>query len=285
MYKSLPHNSKLNGPKTTQRVSDFDEILVHQRALYENALTKAFKSGGNLGMEDLRPWDCGVFVKNAFYYVAIDPVLFGAAPGEQPGRGTYIQIYYIGTLRGERSTYIMPVTPEGKVVMNLVARYNVDQPCIECPGTVTRPDETREQAITRLFTTKLGRDGCLKLTDIGRFSSERGAIGDHVDYLIAVVGPQSKPATDPIYAEFVELTIDELLELTKSGEWKHPESGLVYKATDDYLRNGLFAAIQGGALAQLALEFPALKTWGPAVAASLVGEWNSVLNPPRRDDE
>lgn len=283
LYKTLPHGSKLNGPDTIQRVSDLDEILVHQQALYENALTKAFESGGNLRMEDLRPWDCGVFVKNAFYCVTIDPVLFGAAPGKQPGRGTYIQIHYIGTLRGERSTYFMPITLDGKIVLNLVGRYNVDQLCIECPGTVTRSSEKRDEAISRLFKEKLGRDGCHKLADIGRFSAERGAIGDHVDYLIAIVGPQTKEATDPIYAKYVELTIDELLALTKTGEWKHPENGRVYKATDDYLRNGLFAAIQGGALAQLALEFPALKAWGPAVSASLMEEWNRVLNPPRRE--
>lgn len=283
VYKTLPHSSRLSGPKTSQRVSDLSEIVPHQQALYEGALTKVLEKGGSIHMVDLRPYDCGVFVNNAFYYVAIDPVLFGAAPGKQPTRGTYIQIHYSGTLRGERSTYVMPVTPEGKVVMNLVARYNVDQLCIGCPGTVTRPDETRDQAITRLFQEKLGRQGCLKLAEIGRFSSERGAIGDHVDYLLAVIGPQTGNATDPIYAEFVELTIDELLSLAKTGEWKHPESGLTYKATDDYLRNGLFAAIHGGALAQLALEFPALKPWGPAVAASLMEEWNRVLSPPRRE--
>jgi hypothetical protein len=179
----------------------------------------------------------------------------------------------------------MPITPEGKIIMNVMSRYNVDQLCIECPGTVTRPTERREGAIARLFNEKLGRDGCIKLAELGRFSSERGMLGDHVDYLIAVVGPQTKEATDPIYAKFVELTIDDLLEVTKTAEWKHPQSGLVYRATDDYLRNGLFAAIQGGALAQLAIDFPALKTWGPAVSASLMDAWNRVLNPPRRTEE
>lgn len=281
-YKDFPFKgAPWTGPGTIERVSGLDAIVEHQKALYVQALTRAAQTGQLPFMVDLRPHDVGIFVQNSFYVVRIDPVRFGTASGV-PALGTYIQVHYAGTAKGEVSQFVLPVTAAGKIVCNLLYRYNLDTPVLECPGTVTRAGEDAANATDRLFKEKLGRAEAIQTFPLQALASERGAIGDRVQYVMALVGSQSRPATDPIYANLVEVEIGDLLRGLRLGWWEHPATGQIYSLIDDYMRNALLMAFESGCVARLARDYPDFAAWGIEMNRHLFSDWSAITSPDRR---
>jgi ADP-ribose pyrophosphatase len=123
-------------------------------------------------------------------------------------------------IRHPGAAVILPVTDDGRVLMVRQFRYPVAEPLLELPAGTLEPDEDPRECAARELVEETGWRAA-SLHDLGWFFSTPGFTDERL-YGVLATG-LSRVATGPAgdddeSIEVVELSLEELLRLTRDGE-------------------------------------------------------------------
>lgn len=193
----------------------------------------------------------GLIWENPWYVVLNEPVLFPSPRGRQgdPIPGSYMRILFKGDLAGQKSVFMLVMTEDGQIILNITYRSTVRDWAVEGPGTATKEGETHEQAILRCAREKIGR----KLITIqslgppGGVISERGIMGTAVPvYLVTVSNEEGEKPSDLNFRNHVILKPCEVMDGFRRGYIYCDGRRCVCQ--DSYTSYALFLALLEGQL-------------------------------------
>ena len=142
------------------------------------------------------------------------------------------------TVTKETAVWILPVTPQGEIVLCYSYRYTVDDWCWELPAGGVKPGQTLEDAALEELHEEVGGT-CQTLEHAGRFYTANGICNEEGHFFIATGVTLGAPAHEP--AEVIQIhtrPIDEVLQMARNGEVTDAPSALVLLLCAEKL-NGL----------------------------------------------
>lgn len=190
----------------TEVVGNYKEILEIEKSLQKKYSDRGLPaSWGDLGAVFENPW----------YVFLNEPVYF---PHKENLRekiaGSYLRVLFKGEIEGEKSLLCLPVLDSGDFILTVSYRTTVRNWVIEAPGTVTKENETHEQALQRCIREKLGHK-LLETSVLSKegFISERGIMGASVPVYLAKIGEkQIQKPTDLNVRQVVKISLEKLKE-------------------------------------------------------------------------
>jgi hypothetical protein len=175
-----------------------------------------------------------------------DAVLFPPKKGEsEPIEGTYIRMVYGGQLKGNVGVFLLPMTKDKKIVLNIAFRHSIRAFTLEGAGTIAKAGESIEESAKRCMHDELGCEAVsiTKLTD--NFVPERGLLDGFVPiYAVEVELPDNAEVSDPTVRGHIALSKEEYLAAVKNGTYKM--NGQTYIFNDGYTNTAVLLAMAHG---------------------------------------
>ncbi len=140
------------------------------------------------------------------------------------------------TIVKETAVWILPVTPDGKIVLLRHYRYTVDDWCWEIPAGGVKPGQTVEEAAREELREEIG-GRAQSLEKLGRFYTANGICNEEGYYFLATGVSLGIAAHEP--AELMEIhptPIAEVLRMTRAGQITDASSALVILLCETRLR-------------------------------------------------
>jgi ADP-ribose pyrophosphatase len=131
------------------------------------------------------------------------------------------------TIEKETAVWILPITPQGEIVLCYSYRYTVDDYCWELPAGGVKPGQTIEEAALEELHEEVG-GSCQTLEHGGQFYTANGICNEVGHYFLATGVTLGEPAHEP--AELIEIhrkPIGEVLHMAQSGQLSDAPSALV----------------------------------------------------------
>ncbi len=165
-------------------------------------------------------WSC------PWYSVRQDEII---TPDGRPG------IY--NTVETTDAVWIVPVTPEGQIVMIYNYRYTVDDWCWEVPAGSVKPGQTVEEAAREELLEEVGGTA-VSLQKIGQFYTANGFCNEVGHYFLATgvtLGATNHESTEVM--DIRPLPIDEALRMARAGEISDGTAVLALLLSESTLRD------------------------------------------------
>ncbi|MCP4426275.1 MAG: NUDIX hydrolase [Chloroflexi bacterium] len=146
-------------------------------------------------------WSC------PWYSVRQDEII---TPDGRPG------VY--NTIAKSDAVWIVPVTPNGQIVMIHNYRYTVDDWCWEVPAGGVKPGQTLEEAAREELLEEVGGTA-VALQKFGQFYSANGICNEMGHYYLATgvtLGATNHESTEVMEVRLIP--IDEALRMARAGE-------------------------------------------------------------------
>lgn len=144
-------------------------------------------------------------------------------------------VYNVVQLPG--AVWIIPVTPDGKIVLINAYRYTVDDWCIEIPAGGIKPGQSLEEAAREELLEEVGGTA-VTLEKVCQFYTMNG-IGNEIAHVFLATGVTLGPAHhEP--AEVMEIhptPISEALRMAQSNEMSDGPSALALLLNAERLKN------------------------------------------------
>lgn len=141
------------------------------------------------------------------------------------------------TVAKTAAVWILPVTPQGEVVLCRSYRYTVDDWCWELPAGGVKPGQTLKEAALEELHEEVG-GSCEELTHLGKFYTANG-ICDEVGHFFLATGVILGPtAHEP--AEVIEVhckPIEQVLQMAYAGQITDAPSALILLQCAEKLRD------------------------------------------------
>ena len=131
------------------------------------------------------------------------------------------------TVTKPTAVWILPVTPQGEIVLCHSYRYTVDDWCWELPAGGVKPGQTLAEAALEELHEEVG-GSCEALTHLGQFYTANGICDEVGHYFLATGVSLGEPAHEP--AEVIEVhckPIDHVLQMAYAGQITDAPSALV----------------------------------------------------------
>lgn len=131
------------------------------------------------------------------------------------------------TITKPTAVWILPITPQGEIVLCYSYRYTVDDWCWELPAGSVKPGQTLEEAALEELHEEVG-GMCQELEYGGKFYTANGICDEEGHYFIATGVTLSEPHHEP--AEVIEVhckPIEQLLQMAYAGEITDAPSALI----------------------------------------------------------
>lgn len=140
------------------------------------------------------------------------------------------------TVVKEAAVWIVPVTPEGSIIMLRQYRYTVDDWCWEIPAGTKKPEQTLEEAARAELQEETGGIAA-NLDYIGQFYLANG-ICNEIGHIFLATGVQIGPtAHEPTEVITVHtFPVDELFRMARAGEITDGPSALALFLCEGQLR-------------------------------------------------
>ena len=141
------------------------------------------------------------------------------------------------TVTTSTAVWILPVTPQGEIVLCRSYRYTVDDWCCELPAGSVKPGQTLEEAALEELHEEVG-GRCEALTHLGQFYTANGICDEVGHYFLATDVTLGPTAHEP--AEVIEVhikPIEQVLQMAFAGEITDAPSALVLLQSAEKLRN------------------------------------------------
>ncbi len=165
-------------------------------------------------------WSC------PWYSVRQDNII---TPDGKPG--VYNVVQHPGAV------WIIPVTPDGKIVLINTYRYTVNDWCIEIPAGGVKPEQSLEEAARAELLEEVGGTA-VTLEKVSQFYTMNG-IGNEIAHVFLATGVTLGP-TQHESAEVLEVRptpIGEALRMARSNEMSDGPSALALLLCVDRLNN------------------------------------------------
>ncbi len=149
--------------------------------------------------------------------------------------GTEMSLAYM--VRTE-AVIIVPVTPDGQMVLIDQYRYSIDQWCLELPagGTHDKPNESLEEVARSELREEVGGT-CEAMTYVGFFFSATSITDEKCHVFLAQGVTLLEAAREPSETIKVKpVAIAEAIELARRGEIKDGQSALAILLSEPLLR-------------------------------------------------
>ncbi len=140
------------------------------------------------------------------------------------------------TVEKETAVWILPVTPQGEIVLCYSYRYTVDDWCWELPAGGVKLGQTLEEAALEELHEEVG-GRCQNLEHIGQFYTANGICNEVGHFFLATGVTLGAPAHEP--AEVIEIhckPIPDVLQMAQEGKISDAPSALVLLQCADKLR-------------------------------------------------
>lgn len=134
------------------------------------------------------------------------------------------------------AVWIVPVTPEGQIVLCYSYRHTVDDWCWELPAGSLKPGQTLTEAAREELHEEVG-GRCRTLKHLGQFYTANGICDEVGHYFLATGVTLAAPAHEP--AEVIEVhlkPIETVLRMAQVGQISDAPSALVLLQCADRLR-------------------------------------------------
>ena len=131
------------------------------------------------------------------------------------------------TVTKATAVWILPVTPQGEIVLCYSYRYTVDDWCWELPAGGVKPGQTLEEAALEELHEEVG-GSCQTLEHVGQFYTANGICDEVGHFFLALDVTLGQPAHEP--AEVIEIhrkPIAAVLQMAQSGAISDAPSALV----------------------------------------------------------
>lgn len=125
-------------------------------------------------------------------------------------------------IEGPHWTGVLPLTPDGKVVLVRQYRHGIGAISLELPAGVIEPEEPAESAARRELLEETGY-AAPTFHDLGSFSTEPARHGTRAHFFVAI-GAERVAQPRPEQSEVIEVELHDaraLLALIDSGEILH----------------------------------------------------------------
>ncbi len=217
-------------------VTEPERFIAHEQRLMARARTKGQPEGfGHVGVMYENPW----------FICVMDPVLFPPKKGDVPIEGSYIRMIYRGNSNGQNSLAIIPLLPDGRLLLNLCYRRPSGQWKLELAGTITLAGEILDSAMRRCVVEELGSK-IIEVLPLGDMAPERGLVGAHVPLFLVKIEEPSAAHSDFTVDGHVRLTVAELERAYLEGFLKIEDRS--YICNDSYTGFALLQAKLRGLL-------------------------------------
>lgn len=194
--------------------------------------------------EALQNAQAGVFINDAYFLYLRDPVRFPSG-----ATGLYSRLLWkrsLFTKNGTPGVTLLPVQPDGKIVLNVAFRHSTRSWEIELPGGLLEPGEDASVAAKRELEEETGftMDGDLHY--LGSITTDDGVLGVIIPlYMGKITGNIApNPEETEALAGPISLSIDEINEALLVGYKDIPYKGSTIRAKlrDPYLTYSLYLA-------------------------------------------
>lgn len=189
-------------------VSDFDEIL-HIQALQKKRLLKR----GYCLKEAYDSSRVGIVFQDQYWICIRDAVIFPSG-----SRGTYNRLLWKSALDGCVGVAVLPITSDGKVMLNLNYRHATRSWELELPRGIRKHGETPQQAALRELREETG----LKVKSfemLGNVAPDTGSLASVIPvfYGIVISAGQNSPDRSEAILKIMSFTKKELETGLKMG--------------------------------------------------------------------
>ncbi len=213
------------------------EIIVDKKKIreIENAQIKRLISQGFSPKDAKESSTIGIVSKDKYWIWLRDAVIF---PSKE--FGTYDRIVCWSSMKGPASVAVLPIMPDGKIVLNLIYRHATRSWELELPRGRRDFEESIEQTAIRELQEETGLqiDSCVLLGEMTSDSSYVSSIVPIFAGKVCVRGKPNKDYSEAILSN-VSFTKEEIKKACKNGKiefdlnskkWKIPirDSFLIY---------------------------------------------------------
>lgn len=243
-YLSLMKNHPALGPLGSSKEGEIEIVLEPSEILKIEKIAKEKLVKKGVPEEKATSWSrVGIIAEDQYLYLLRDAVIF-----PKGGKGTYDRVVWKNSLDGVTGAAILPLLPNGEILLNLNYRHATRSWELELPRGGRKTGQSPQEAATCELKEETGLE-VDELVYLGEMCPDSGILSSRVAVFLAYTSKRSSAKIEEgeAIAAHPTFTIEKLKNLISEGSFKTNLQGkeITVSVSDPFLTFALLQLKEG----------------------------------------